>query len=204
MTSTSSRIGGQTALSSSRFLTYFRPATLPLLISPDRPYPIMESNSSRLSCSPDQTAPTPPVSCWPAPSIPSGIAALQDPLHHRHYLLLNSAEPQYHRTEGAPRRTVFRFMTILEENHHSFLIVEYDPLLYEDAREMVEYQGPRPSGRPPGRTPSCSTRRRWTHLQKLTYLADRVFCIYCEQAPAKGRKAEEKMPIEQRTLEAYS
>jgi hypothetical protein len=30
-------------------------------------------------------------------------------------------------------------MTILEENFHSFLIVEHDPLLYEDAREMVAY-----------------------------------------------------------------
>ena len=28
---------------------------------------------------------------------------------------------------------VFQLMTILEENHHSFLIVEHDPLLYEDA-----------------------------------------------------------------------
>jgi hypothetical protein len=30
-----------------------------------------------------------------------------------------------------------RLMTILQENHHSFLIVEHDPLLYEDAGEMV-------------------------------------------------------------------
>ena len=30
-------------------------------------------------------------------------------------------------------------MIILEENHHSFLIVEHDPLLFEDAGEMVEY-----------------------------------------------------------------
>ena len=31
-------------------------------------------------------------------------------------------------------------MTILQENHHSFLIVEHDPLLYEDAeKRMVEY-----------------------------------------------------------------
>jgi DNA polymerase I len=30
-------------------------------------------------------------------------------------------------------------MTILGENHHSFLITEHDPMLYEDAREMVEY-----------------------------------------------------------------
>ena len=35
--------------------------------------------------------------------------------------------------------TVFQLMTILEENRHSFLIVEHDPMLYEDAGEMVEY-----------------------------------------------------------------
>jgi len=35
-------------------------------------------------------------------------------------------------------------------------------------------------------------------------LADRVFCIYSEQAPSKGRKAEAKMPGAQATLEAYS
>jgi hypothetical protein len=35
--------------------------------------------------------------------------------------------------------TLFQLMTILEENHHSFLIVEHDHLLYEDSREMVGY-----------------------------------------------------------------
>ena len=36
--------------------------------------------------------------------------------------------------------TVFQLMTILEENHHSFLIVDHDPFLYEDAeKRMVEY-----------------------------------------------------------------
>jgi len=29
-------------------------------------------------------------------------------------------------------------MTILEENHHSFLIVEHDPMLYEDADAAKE------------------------------------------------------------------
>jgi hypothetical protein len=39
----------------------------------------------------------------------------------------------------------------------------------------------------------------------MTELADRVFCIYSELAPAKSRKAEAKMPPgEQRTLETYS
>lgn len=35
--------------------------------------------------------------------------------------------------------TCFQLMTILEEAHHSIIIVEHDPMLYEDAAEMVEY-----------------------------------------------------------------
>ena len=35
--------------------------------------------------------------------------------------------------------TSFQLMTILDENHHSFLIVEHDPMLYEDAEHMIEY-----------------------------------------------------------------
>ena len=35
--------------------------------------------------------------------------------------------------------TVFQLMTILEEAHHSLIIVEHDPLLYEDAGEIVDY-----------------------------------------------------------------
>jgi hypothetical protein len=37
--------------------------------------------------------------------------------------------------------TSFQLMIILEENHNSFLIVEHDPMLYEDAKQMVEYVG---------------------------------------------------------------
>ena len=33
----------------------------------------------------------------------------------------------------------FHLITILEENHHSLMIVENDSLLYKDAGEMVEY-----------------------------------------------------------------
>ena len=85
--------------------------------------------------------------------------------------------------------TSFQLMTILEENHHSFLIVEHDPMLYEDAGEMVEYvaQALRQTSREatillfaPALDPL---------LQKMTELADRVFCIYEERtAPAKGER----------------
>ena len=97
-------------------------------------------------------------------------------------------------------------MTILEENHHSFLIVDHDPFLYEDAeKRMVKYlaQALRQTSREA--TILLYAPALDPHLQKkLTEVADRVFCIYSEQAPAKGRKAEAKMPGAQRTLEAYS
>jgi DNA polymerase I len=35
--------------------------------------------------------------------------------------------------------TVFQLMTVLEEARHSIIIVEHDPMLYEDAAEMAEY-----------------------------------------------------------------
>ncbi len=90
--------------------------------------------------------------------------------------------------------TVFQLMTILEENHHSFLIVEHDPLLYEDAGEMVEYLAQALKQTSREATILLYAPALDPHLQKMTELADRVFCIYSEQAPAKGRKAEAKMP----------
>ena len=83
--------------------------------------------------------------------------------------------------------------------------MEHDPLLYEDAeKRMVEYlaQALRQTSREA--TILLYAPALDPHLQKLTELADRVFCIYGEQAPAKTRKAEAKMPGAQRTLEAYS
>ena len=35
--------------------------------------------------------------------------------------------------------TVYQLMTMLEENRHTIMIIEHDPLLYENAREMMEY-----------------------------------------------------------------
>jgi DNA polymerase I len=102
--------------------------------------------------------------------------------------------------------TSFQLMTILEENHHTFLIVEHDPLLYEDASEMVEYiaQHLRQTSREATvlvYSPSLDP-----HLEKMTELADRVYCFYeMPKAPAKNwAKAEMKMPGNQATLEAYS
>ncbi|MCX6678705.1 MAG: hypothetical protein NTU95_12300 [Methanothrix sp.] len=79
----------------------------------------------------------------------------------------------------------------LEENHHSFLIVEHDPLLYEDAGEMVEYlaQALRQTSR--DATILLYAPALDPHLQKIAELADWVFCIYIEQT--RGRAAKKKI-----------
>lgn len=110
-------------------------------------------------------------------------------------------------TEMDVRRafTSFQLMTILEENHHSFLIVEHDPMLYEDASEMVEYiaQHLRQTSREA--TVLIYSPALDPHLEKMTPLADRVFCFYeMPKAPAKSRAKAGVMPGSQATLEAYS
>jgi DNA polymerase I len=102
--------------------------------------------------------------------------------------------------------TSFQLMTILEENHHSFLIIEHDPTLYEDAKEMVEYlaQALRQTSREA--TILLYSPALDPHLEKMAELADRVFCFYeMPKAPARVRaKAEMKMPGSQATLEVFS
>lgn len=100
--------------------------------------------------------------------------------------------------------TSFQLMTILEENHHSFLIIEHDPMLYEDAQQMVEYVAPALKQTSKEATILLYSPALDQHLQKMTELADRVFCFY-EMPKVKSRaKAEPKMPGNQATLEAYS
>jgi len=102
--------------------------------------------------------------------------------------------------------TVFQLVTALEENHHSLLIVEHDPLLYEDAREMVVYVAQRLRQTSREATVLLYAPAMDPHLQQMAELADRMVC-FCDmpKAPAKSRaRADQKMPRSQATLEAYS
>jgi hypothetical protein len=81
--------------------------------------------------------------------------------------------------------------------------MEHEPLLYEDAKEIVEYVAQHLKQTSREATVLLYAPALDPHLQKLTELADRVFCIYNE--PAKGfAKAEARVPGAQATLEAYS
>jgi hypothetical protein len=74
--------------------------------------------------------------------------------------------------------TSFQLMTILDENHHSFLIVEHDPLLYEDSKEMVEYVAQALKQTSREATVLLYSPALDPHMQTMTDLADRVFYFY--------------------------
>jgi DNA polymerase I len=84
--------------------------------------------------------------------------------------------------------TSFQLMTILEENHHSFLIIEHDPLLYEGASEMIEYVAQHLRQTSREATVLVYSPAMDPHLEKMAELADRVFCFYMmPKSPAKNR-----------------
>jgi len=79
-------------------------------------------------------------------------------------------------------------------------------MLYEDAGEMVDYLAQALKQTSRDATILLYSPALDPHLQKITELADRVFCFYeMPKASTKGRaKAEQKMQGNQATLEANS
>ncbi|MGA9098821.1 MAG: hypothetical protein WB392_07815 [Methanotrichaceae archaeon] len=53
--------------------------------------------------------------------------------------ILNSLDRRFEAMEVRRAFTVFQLMTVLEQKRHTIVIIEHDPLLYEDAQEMAEY-----------------------------------------------------------------
>jgi hypothetical protein len=76
-------------------------------------------------------------------------------------------------------------------------------MLYEDAGGMVEYPAQALKQTSRETTILLDAPALDPHLQKLTELADRVFCIYGERVKGDA-KAEARTPGAQKTLEAYS
>ncbi len=104
--------------------------------------------------------------------------------------------------------TAFQLMTVLEECHHTLLIVEHDPLLYEDAEEMVEYVARAMREAAAGCTVLLYSPASDPFLEMMTSYADRVF--YFAKGPdapakpsAKSCKKAQAISIDQTTLEAF-
>jgi len=85
--------------------------------------------------------------------------------------------------------------TIVEENHHSFLIVEHNPLHHEGARNMAGHvaQALKQASREAPILLYAPALDR--HLETMAELTDRVFCFYDMQGAglSKGRSISEEM-----------
>src|SRR5512136_1549799 len=77
--------------------------------------------------------------------------------------------------------TVFQLMTVLEEARHSIIIVEHDPMLYEDAAEMVEYVSHALSDAGKEAAVLLYSPGSDTFLEELSKNADQVF--YFDEGP---------------------
>ena len=84
------------------------------------------------------------------------------------------------------------------------MIVEHDPLFYEDASDMEEYLAIALRQTSRDATVLLFAPVIDRHLEKMTELADRVFCFYETQKTKSRKKAETETPGCQATLEAYS
>ncbi len=120
--------------------------------------------------------------------------------------ILSSLDRRFEALEVRRAFTVFQLMTVLEQNRHTIMIIEHDPLLYENAQEMTEYvsQAMRETANDaavllyaPGADP---------YLEELIANANRVF-YFDEGQRAEARVVAKAIPRRQRSqmpLEAFS
>jgi hypothetical protein len=102
--------------------------------------------------------------------------------------------------------TSVQIRTILEENHHPFLIVEHNPLLYERARDMAGHVAQTMKQASREATILLYAPALDRHLEAMAEYADRVFCFYDMQRElglGQGRSISEE-PASQTTWEAFS
>jgi hypothetical protein len=79
-------------------------------------------------------------------------------------------------------------MTILEDAHHSLIIVEHDPLPYKDVQEMIVHISNSLKRASLETTVLLYLSDIGTFLEDLTKLADRVF--YFEESPGSSPKTD--------------
>ena len=100
--------------------------------------------------------------------------------------------------------TTFQLMTILEEACHCLIIVEHDPMLYEDSAEMVEYIQQALKQAAHEAMVQLYSLGIDLFLEDLAKGADRVF--YFEEGPRDTSRPTAKTWLkmkDQKTLEAF-
>ncbi len=120
--------------------------------------------------------------------------------------ILSKLDRRFEALEIRRAFTCFQLMTILEEAHHSIILVEHDPLLYEDAAEMVDYVSHALADAAKEAAVLLYSPGSDTFLEELARNADRVW--YFDEGPKAAprlvSKACPKSQKSQTTLEAFS
>jgi len=120
--------------------------------------------------------------------------------------ILSSLDRRFEALDVRRAFTVFQLMTVLEQNHHTIVLVEHDPLLYEDAQKMTEYVSHAMREASNEATVLLYAPGTDPYFEELVKNADRVF--YFDEGPrAEARVVAKAIPRTQRsqmTLEAFS
>ncbi len=120
--------------------------------------------------------------------------------------ILNSLDRRFEALDIRRAFTVFQLMTVLEQNHHTIVIIEHDSMLYEDAQEMTEYVSKVMRETANEAVVLLYAQGADPYFEELVKNADRVF--YFDQGPRDEArivaKAIPKTQKSQITLGAFS
>ncbi len=120
--------------------------------------------------------------------------------------ILSSLDRRFVALDTRRAFTVFQLMSVLEESHHTIVIIEHDPLLYEDAQEMIEYVSRAMRETAKDAAVLLYAQGADPYIEELVANADRVFC-FDEGPRAEARIVAKAIPRTQKsqmTLEAFS
>ncbi len=120
--------------------------------------------------------------------------------------ILSGLDRRFEALEDRRAFTVFQLMTFLEQNHHTIVIIEHDPLLCENAQEMTEYVSQAMRETANDAAVLLYAQGADPYLEELVANADRVF--YFDEGPrAEARIVAQAIPKTQKsqtTLEVFS
>ena len=140
---------------------------------------------------------------------PPRFTEVPDPLRLRELLpILSGLDRRFTDLEVRRAFTVFQMMTVLEDNRHTLMILEHDPLLYEDAEEMVEYVSRAMREAAKSCTVLLYSPASDPFLEKMMNYADRVFCFAegprtAARPSAKSSRKAQTSSTGQTTLEVF-
>ncbi|NPV63318.1 MAG: hypothetical protein HPY61_11970 [Methanotrichaceae archaeon] len=102
--------------------------------------------------------------------------------------------------------TVFQLMAILEQARHSLILIEHDPMLYEDAVEMTEYVSQAMRQTAQEAAVLLYATGMDPYFEQMVQNADRAW-YFDEEPREKPRimsRTHPRLQSSQRTLEAFS